>query len=249
MELATVLGLLIGFGGILIGNMIEGGRPAALLQEAAGIIVLSGTFGAVLVSSKMADVKLAMKLAKRTFFNQPDVKGPLLAEILECAKIARKESILQIEPRIEAMNDEFLRDVMRTVIDNVDINVMTEVFHTRMTAEEEKLQAGGKVWMDAGGFAPTIGIIGAVLGLIQVMSNLTDTSKLGAGIAVAFVATIYGVAFANLIFIPLANKIKKIVSDDMKVREMVLQGGIGIQTGLSPSILELKLKAFLEENR
>ena len=249
MEIATVLGLLIGIGGILLGNMIEGGRPAALLQEAAGIIVLSGTFGAVLVSSKIADVKLAFKLAKRAFFNQPHVRGPLLAEIIECAKIARKESVLMIEPRLERMNDEFLRDVMRTVVDNVDVNVITEVFHTRMTSEEERLNAGAKVWMDAGGFAPTIGIIGAVLGLIQVMSNLTDTSKLGAGIAVAFVATIYGVAFANLIFIPLANKIKKIVVDDMKAREMVLEGGVGIQAGLSPSVLELKLKAFLEENK
>ncbi|MBX2996226.1 MAG: flagellar motor protein [Bdellovibrionaceae bacterium] len=247
MEIATLLGLIIGIGGILLGNMIEGGHTAALVQGAALMIVVSGTFGAVLVSSKAEDVKMALRLAKRAFLKQNRAKGPLLAEILDCAKLARKESVLSLEPRIPNLSNEFLRDVMRTVVDSVDQKVMTEVFHTRMTSEEERLLAGAKVWMDAGGFAPTIGIIGAVLGLIHVMSNLADTSKLGAGIAVAFVATIYGVGFANLIFIPLANKIKKIVNEDMKVREMTLQGGLGIQAGLTPSLLELKLKAFLED--
>jgi len=248
MEAATWLGLLIGFGGILFGNFIEGGRNAALIQGASAIIVLSGTLGAVLVSSKIEDVKLALKLGKRVFRKLETDRGPLLAEILDCARMARKESILSIESRLPQIKDEFLRDVMRTVVDNVDPKVMSEVFETRVLAEEERLQAGAKVWSDAGGFSPTIGIIGAVLGLIQVMSNLTDTSKLGGGIAVAFVATIYGVAFANLLFIPLANKIKKLIHEDMKIREMALQGGMGIQGGLNPSLLELKLKAFLETN-
>lgn len=246
MEVATLLGLFLGIGGILFGNFIEGGRTAALVQEAAAIIVLSGTFGAVLVSSKFEDVKIALRLAKQAFMKSNFHRGPLLGEIVECARIARKETALAIEPRLPQIEDEFLRDVMRTVVDGVDAGVMSEVFHTRMHSEEEKLMAGAKVWADAGGFAPTIGIIGAVLGLIQVMSNLSDTSKLGAGIAVAFVATIYGVGFANLIFLPLSNKIKKIVSDSMKAREMALQGGLGIRAGLSPGVLELKLKAYLE---
>ena len=198
----VIIGLLIGFGGILLGNLIEGGHNSSLVQGSAGLIVLSGTIGAVIVSSKFDDVKLALRLARRTFKKDSPNRGPLLAQILDFSKLARKESILSLESRITELNDEFLRDVMRTVIDNVDANVMKEVFHTRMNAEEERLNNGAKVWSDAGGFAPTIGIIGAVLGLIHVMSNLSEPSKLGAGIGVAFVATIYGVAFANLVFIP-----------------------------------------------
>lgn len=246
MEAATWLGLIIGFGGILLGNLLEGGRNAALIQGASGMIVLCGTFGAVLVSSKIEDVRMAIRLARRAFVGSQIARGPVLAQIIEYAKIARKESVLLLEDRLGEIDDEFLKDVIRTVIDGVDAKVINEVFITRMEAEEEKLQAGAKVWTDAGGFSPTIGIIGAVLGLIQVMSNLTDTSKLGGGIAVAFVATIYGVAFANLLFLPLGNKIKKIIMDDMKFREMSLQGGLGIRGDLSPSVLELKLKAYLE---
>jgi chemotaxis protein MotA len=249
MEVATLLGLVIGFGGILLGNFVEGGRNAALIQGASALIVLSGTFGAVLVSSKFEDVKMALRLARRAFLKSEHVKGPMLAQIIDFAKTAKKESVLVLESRLSEINDEFLRDVMRTVVDGVDPKIMTEIFHTRISAEEERLQAGAKVWTDAGGFSPTIGIIGAVLGLIQVMSNLTDTNKLGGGIAVAFVATIYGVGFANLVFLPLGNKIKKLIMEDMKVREMALQAGLGIHSGLTASVLELKLKAFLESEK
>jgi len=245
----VITGLIIGFGGILIGNMIEGGHNGSLVQYSAGLIVLTGTLGAVIIGSKFEDIRLGLKLARRTFGKGGNERGPLLAKILDMAKLARKESPLSLEPKISEIDDEFLRDVMRTVVDNVDPNVMREVFHTRMNAEEEKLNSGAKVWADAGGFSPTIGIIGAVLGLIHVMSNLTDTSKLGTGIAVAFVATIYGVGFANLVFIPLSNKIKKVVHEDMQIREMSLQGGLGIQNGLNPSVLEMKLKAFLEADK
>jgi chemotaxis protein MotA len=246
MELATILGLVIGVGGILLGNILEGGHTAALVQGTAGLIVVSGTLGAVLVSSKMGDLKIAMKLGKRAFKAPDDERRELLGEIIECVKIARKESILSLEPRLPKIKDEFLRDVMRTVVDGVDSKVMSEIFETRMHGEEEKLMAGAKIWTDAGGFSPTIGIIGAVLGLIHVMSNLSDTSKLGAGIAVAFVATVYGVGLANLILLPLGNKTKKIIQDEMKTREMILQGGIALQSGLAPSLVELKLKAFIE---
>lgn len=249
MELATVLGLLIGFGGILLGNFIEGGHLIGLVQGAAGMIVLSGTVGAVLVSSKVEDVRLGLKLAKKAFQRPEISKGPLLAEIIECSKIARKENLLALEPRIAQLKDPFLQEVIRTVLDGVDEKTLVSVFHTRMSHEEENLLAGAKIWTDAGGFSPTIGIIGAVLGLIHVMGNLSDTSKLGAGIAVAFVATIYGVAFANLLFLPIGNKIKRIIQDHMKFREMALEGGLAILGGLSPGLTELKLKAFLESEK
>jgi chemotaxis protein MotA len=170
-----------------------------------------------------------------------------MSEILDCAKTARRESILAIEPKVNQMSDPFLQSVIRSVVDGVDPLIIRSIYEKQIELEEERLLAGAKVWMDAGGYSPTIGIIGAVLGLIQVMGNLTDTSKLGAGIAVAFVATIYGVGGANLIFIPLANKLKKHVATEMKMKEMILEGGLSILSGLSPSLIEIKLKAFMEK--
>jgi len=136
---------------------------------------------------------------------------------------------------------------MRHVVDGVDPKIIRELFEKHIEIEEEHLTNGVKVWGDAGGYSPTIGIIGAVLGLIHVMGNLSDTSKLGAGIATAFVATIYGVGFANLIFLPVAAKLKKCVNHDILIKEMVLEGGLCIQAGLSPTLTQVKLQPFVEK--
>ena len=247
MEMTTILGLLIGIGGILIGNIIEGGHLGSLVQGAAAIIVFSGTLGAVILSSKKRDLKLGLKMGREVFGEVDESRQRIiLDEILESAKIARKESILAIEAKISGMSDPFLKNVIQSVVDGVDPQIIRSIYEKQIDLEEEKLNAGAKIWMDAGGFAPTVGIIGAVLGLIHVMGNLSDTSKLGAGIAVAFVATIYGVASSNLIFIPIANKLKKRVQDEIRIKEMILEGGLAILSGLTPSLIDIKLKSFLE---
>jgi chemotaxis protein MotA len=244
----TLLGLLVGIGGILLGNVLEGGHLGSLVQGAALVIVLSGTFGAVLVSSNKDDLKLGFQLFKKAFQNKDSAESEdVLKEIMDCARLARKESILAIEARINQMKDPFLQNVMRTVVDGVDPNVVRDLFEKQINVEEERLMNGAKIWTEAGGYAPTIGIIGAVLGLIHVMGNLSDTSKLGAGIAVAFVATIYGVGFANLIFLPIGTKLKKWVAKEILVKEMILEGGLCIQSGLNPSLTEVKLKPFIEK--
>jgi chemotaxis protein MotA len=244
----TLLGLLVGIGGILLGNVLEGGHLGSLVQGAALVIVLSGTFGAVLVSSSKEDLKLGFALFKKAFQNKDTSDSEVvLKEIMECARLARKESILAIEARINQMRDPFLQNVMRTVVDGVDPHVVRDLFEKQINVEEERLMNGAKIWTEAGGYAPTIGIIGAVLGLIHVMGNLSDTSKLGAGIAVAFVATIYGVGFANLIFLPIGTKLKKWVAREILVKEMILEGGLCIQSGLNPSLTEVKLKPFIEK--
>lgn len=247
MQTTTLLGLIIGIGGILLGNFIEGGHMGSLAQGAAAIIVLLGTLGAVIVSSRKQDLELAWSIFKKTVSKKSDKKGEeTLNEIIECSRIARKETILSLEPRITTLKDPFLQNVLRSVVDGIDPKVIKEVFEKQITIEEEKLMAGAKVWIEAGGYAPTIGIIGAVLGLIHVMGNLTDTSKLGAGIAVAFVATIYGVGSANLIFLPIGNRIKKWVAEQIRYKEMILEGGLSIQAALPPHLTELKLKSYLE---
>jgi chemotaxis protein MotA len=248
MGMTTLLGLLVGIGGILLGNVLEGGHLGSLAQGAAAVIVLTGTFGAVMVSSRKEDLKLGFELLKKAFQNKrEDPSEEVLKEIMDCARLARKESILSIESRIAKMPDLFLQNVMRAVVDGVDPKILRDLFEKQIDLEEERLMSGAKIWTEAGGYSPTIGIIGAVLGLIHVMGNLSDTSKLGAGIAVAFVATIYGVGFANLLFLPIGTKLKKWVAKEVLVKEMILEGGLCIQSGLNPTLTEVKLKPFVEK--
>lgn len=248
MEMTTILGLLIGIGGIIAGNLIEGGHLGSLLQLPALIIVVSGTLGAVAISSRREDLTLGFEMFKSVFRkSDEEANAQIMNEIMDCARLARKESILSIEARIPSMKDPFMQNVMRTVVDGVDPNILRDLFEKQIDLEEERLMSGAKVWTEAGGYSPTIGIIGAVLGLIHVMGNLSDTSKLGSGIATAFVATIYGVAFANLIFLPIGSKLKKWVAQQVLVKEMILEGGLCIHAGLNPSLTEVKLKPFLDK--
>lgn len=249
MDFTTVLGLLIGIGGILLGNMIEGGHTSALIQGAAAIIVFLGTLGAVLVSSRATDLKLAMSLVRKAFVEDSERElERLLQQILDCSRTVKRESLLALEEKIKNMSNPYLKNALQSVVDGVDPKVLEDVFERQIEIEEDHLMAGAKVWTDAGGFAPTIGIIGAVLGLIHVMSNLSDTSKLGPGIAVAFVATIYGVGFSNLIFLPLGNKVKSKIQNDLKSHRMIVAGALGIQQGLSPALIDMKLRAFLSSS-
>lgn len=243
----ALMGLLLGIGGILFGNLLEGGHFESLLQGAAFIIVMCGTWGAVILSTKKEDFARGWKMI--SWVLKPEDQSSrqkAYAEIMDCARLARKESLLALEARSAHIQNKFLRNVIRAVADGIDPQVVRETFETQIVLEEKSLISGSKIWLDAGGFAPTVGIIGAVLGLIHVMGNLTDTSKLGSGIAVAFVATIYGVGFANLIFLPVGNRLKKKIHDEMAIKEMILEGGIAILKGLSPTMVELKLQGYLK---
>lgn len=249
MELTTIIGLLIGIGGIFVGNLLEGGHTSSLMQFTAGFIVLTGTVGATLVSSKQSHFKLGLQLLLQIFKDSSKEEIELkesLTEIVECTKIVKRESVVAIEPRISKIKNPFLRKVLRNVVDGIDPQITRDTFYTELDAEEETLMAGAKVWNDAGGFAPTIGILGAVLGLIHVMGNLTDTSKLGEGIAVAFVATIYGVGLANLVFLPFANKLKKYIEERMNNKKILLEGALLINSGLSSNIVGQRLTAYIE---
>ena len=247
MELTVIVGLIVGIGGILLGNIIEGGHIASLIQGAAAVIVLSGTAGAVIVSSKKRNLFEALSMAKNAFFTQDLQQSQLLNQIIDLARQSKKDSLLSLEPSVSSLKNSFLKDVIRAAVDGVEPALIRKIFEKKIQVEEELEMASAKVWVDAGGFAPTIGIIGAVLGLIHVMGNLSDTSKLGSGIAVAFVATVYGVGFANLVFLPLGARIKKSIEDESRLKEMMLEGGIGIAEGLNPALLEVKLKAYLED--
>jgi chemotaxis protein MotA len=244
MDLASIIGVILGLVAILGGNALEGGHLDSLMQLTAGLIVLGGTFGAVMYSNTMADIKTGLKYFGKTFFDSHTDMKKNLEEIIQCAQIAKKESILSLEKRLNTIENDFFRDAISAVIDGIDPNMVRDIFETRMQKEEDEISAGAKIWTDAGGFAPTIGIIGAVLGLIHVMGNLTDPSKLGSGIAVAFVATVYGVGSANLFFLPAGNKIKKKAHHQTAERQALLEGALMIGAGLNPKVVERKLRAY-----
>lgn len=250
MDFTTLLGLILGIGGILLGQALEGGHIGSIIQFTAAVIVFGGTFGAVLVGSPWRDVKTGLKLLKSAFIDgKGDNLEQIAKELVDAAQVARKESILALEKKLTQFSNPYMQVVFRFVIDGIDAKTMQEIFENEIYLEEERLNAGAKIFVDAGGYSPTIGIIGAVLGLIHVMENLSDTSKLGAGIAVAFVATVYGVGAANLIFLPIGSKLKRKIKNQLAVKEMVLTGALGIVGGLNPYIIEEKLRSYMDSDR
>lgn len=248
MDKSSWFGLLVGFGAIFLGNFIEGGHFGSLMQLTAGLIVLGGTIGAVMVSNPEEDLKKGLEMFRSAFRKEEKDHRfeRSLNEIVDCARLARKETLLGLEKKVNTLSDPFLARVIRNIVDGIDLQLVREMGEAEIDSEEEELMGAVKVWNDAGGFSPTIGIIGAVLGLIHVMGNLSDTSKLGGGIAVAFVATVYGVSFANLLFLPVANKLKKKVSKRMRERRTLLDGALLVGSTLNPSVIEQKMKSAQE---
>lgn len=244
-DAATIFGIIIGLGGILLGNALDGGHMGSLIQGTAALIVFGGTFGATLVSNAFADIKLAINMLSLAFREDNSAQMKKLAdEVVAIAQLARRESILVVETKLNTFTNPFMKNVFRYMIDGIEPETLRKIFETEIEIAEKKAMVGSKVWMDAGGYAPTIGIIGAVLGLIHVMANLSDTTALGRGIAVAFVATIYGVGSANLIFIPIATKIRARIKAQSEMKRMVLEGAIAISSGLNPYIIEEKMRSF-----
>lgn len=248
MNKSTWFGILVGFGAILLGNILEGGHTASLLQFTAAVIVLGGTAGAVMVSNPSRDLKKGLQLFKQAFGKEDEsTLEPSMTFLVDCARIARKEGLIVLEQRVARAPDPFVAKTLRNVIDGIDPQVIRGIAEAEIDHEEHELLNAAKIWTDAGGFAPTIGIIGAVLGLIHIMGNLSDTSKLGAGIAVAFVATVYGVGSANLLFLPVAGKLKKYILGKSKEKRALLDGVLLISTQINPMIIEQKLKASMNE--
>lgn len=245
MDILAVVGIVVGIGGILLGQVLEGGHIGSILQATAAFIVFGGTIGATLLSHPLPEIKVALKMLKLVFLNpKGDDTEKVIKELIDAAQIARKESILALEKRLGSFTNPYMQTIFRFVIDGVDPNTIKDIFESEIFLEQEHYGAGGKVWETAGGYAPTVGIIGAVLGLIHVMENLNDPSKLGSGIAVAFVATVYGVGGANLLFLPFGKRIARKIKAQAHMKEMILAGAIGIVSGMNPFIIEEKLRAY-----
>ncbi len=233
--------VILGLGSILLGNALEGGHIGSLIQATAGLIVFGGTAGATFLAITSAELRGAVGGVKKMFLGKAPDYSALVKEVAALAASARKEGILSLENQIPKIKNPFLAKNLRHIIDGYDPNVLKAIMEDQIHHTELEKAAIAKVFETAGGFSPTIGIIGAVLGLIHVMSNLSDSSKLGAGIAVAFVATVYGVGAANLFLIPMGGKMKKIGQAEMMEMEIIFIALCGIQEGLNPRVIEDRL--------
>ncbi len=244
MDIATIIGLVLGLGAVLGGAVLEGLHFNSLIQPTAALIVLGGTFGAAFISFPMSAATQAFKDLK-LLFTAPEKLEAVIPVILEFANKARKNGILCLEEDSKNSKEPFLRKALTLCVDGVEPKEVQDILEIDLATYEEHAKMSVEFFEAAGGYAPTIGIIGAVLGLIHVMSNLADVSKLGSGIAVAFVATIYGLVTANILCLPFATKIKMRIKNEMQRREMFVAGIIGIQQGSNPRFIEERLKSFL----
>jgi chemotaxis protein MotA len=243
-DLATILGLLIAVGAILGGLLFEGGKLGDVLQFTAAMIVMGGTMGAVMVATPLVVLIGAAKRLMGVFFDTSAPFGELIEELVGYATKARKGGLVGLEEDAQASSDLFLQKALILAVDGTDLQELRKMLEIDMALTEHHGEAEAKVFESAGGFAPTIGIIGAVLGLIQVMKNLANIDEVGHGIAVSFVATVYGVGAANLLFLPAAAKIKARIHLEVQRQEMILEAVSGIIEGLNPKLIRSKLEGY-----
>lgn len=248
MDIATIIGLILGFGAIIGGQVLEGGQLSAIIQGTAAIIILGGTMGATFVSFPLGYILQAAKDVKKVFKPPQTNHENIIKDIIGYAAKARKNGLISLEQESQNIKDVFIKKGISLVVDGIDPQKLRETMETELSAFEEHSKISAEVFEAAGGYAPTIGIIGAVLGLIHVMENLSDSSKLGSGIAVAFVATIYGLITANIICLPMGSKLKHRLKEELLIKQMVIEGLIAIQNGENPHFIEQRLRSYLQHN-
>jgi len=245
MDLSTILGILAGFGSLVIGYLLEGGSVGSLGGLSAAIIVFGGTAGAVMASFPLSDLKHLPKWLKIAFTSQSFGTLEAYETLVRFAEKARREGLLSLEQELETVTDRFTRQGMQLVIDGTDPEITQEILESNIAVLEKRHKVGVSVFEAAGGYSPTLGIIGTVMGLVMVLGNLSDPEALSHSIAAAFIATLYGVASANLLWLPIATKLKMKDKAEVSAMEMVLDGILSIQAGENPSILKEKLKTHV----
>jgi chemotaxis protein MotA len=247
MDKASIGGAFLAVAGIVAGLLIEGGNIGQILQPTAALIVFGGTLGAVLLQFPLTTVVAAFRSLAHLFAAPQTQDAQIIRLLVTFANKARRQGVVSLDNDLAGIQDPFLKQAVMLAVDGTepaDLRKIMRVSLDSMTEDEERLPA---VFESAGGFSPTIGILGAVLGLIQVMQHLEDIQGVGRGIAVAFVATIYGVGIANLFFLPFAGKMRIRIRDGHRRREMMLEGVISILEGMNPRMLEIKLNGFVDE--
>ena len=249
MKANSAIGIGVGIGCLLLSMLMEGGNPAALISIPALIVVVGGTFAATFASTTVAQMKLVPALYRKAFQgNDVDERGTIDL-MVSLAEQARREGLLALEKQLDRVEDPFLRNGVQLVVDGTDSELVRAILLSEIDGMAERHRGNVRVFATAGGFAPTLGIIGTVLGLVHVLENLSTPSLLGHSIAGAFIATLYGVGSANLVFLPVGNKLKELSGAELAYRDMQLEAVLSIQAGDNPRLLREKLEAFLEPAR
>jgi chemotaxis protein MotA len=247
MDKSSVFGLALALGGIFLGLFLEGGSILQIVQPTAAMIVFGGTLGAVMIQFPLRVVIAATLRLGQVFVDTSKDPNVVIQEIVGYAQKARKDGIVSLDHELDKVSDPFLRKSLMLAVDGTEPEEIRKMMELELDNQSEHEEHLPRVFESAGGFAPTIGIIGAVLGLIQTMQHLDNISEVGRGIAVAFVATIYGVGSANLFFLPVSGKIKIRIRQEQVLREMMLEGVISILEGMNPRMLETMLLGFFAE--
>jgi len=243
-DVLSLLGLVVAVGAILLGNFLEGGHADSLIQLTAFVIVTGGTLGAVMVQTPLATFFRAWRLLPWIIHPPSMQLREMVSKVTLWSNVARREGLLGLETVAENESQEFARKGLQLLVDGNEPELIREIMEVELLATEQRDMDAARVFEGMGGYAPTIGIIGAVMGLIHVMDNLADPAQLGGGIAVAFVATIYGVGMANLVLLPVANKLKAVIRRRSTFLEMLIEGVAAIAEGENPRTIEIKLKGY-----
>ena len=249
MDFGSLLGIGLALAGIVGGQILEGGYFGSLLQSAAFLIVLGGTAGAVITQFPGQVFARGLRMIRWIVSPPPFEPKRMISDILRWSQSARQEGLLSLEQQATRAGNRFARKGLQLLVDGVEANKLRDIMEVEIASYEEYHRQAARIWEAAGGYAPTIGILGAVLGLIHVMENLSDPARLGSGIAVAFVATIYGVGLANLIFLPIANKLKMLIARQVLAREIMVDGLVLIALGENPRLIEERLRGFVDDSR
>lgn len=245
MDLTTILGLVIGIGALLLSVILEGGHLTSLFSVPAFVMIAGGTIGATAIGFTVEELKTVPTLMRIAFKDEKHDVRSLIATLVTFAEKARREGLLALEEDLNAIEDKFLKKGMQLVIDGTDAELVRSIMETELAFIQERHHKGASIFDAAGGYAPTMGIIGTVMGLVHVLGNLSDTESLGPAIATAFLATLYGIFSANILFLPIAGKLKNRSAHQVLVYEVTLEGILSVQAGDNPRIVEEKLEAFL----
>lgn len=248
MDILSIIGIILAFAAVLGGNFIEGGHISALFNLPAGLIVIGGTIGAAILHTSLPNVSRACKIIFWVFSPPRHNVKAAADKIINWSMTARKEGLLGLEAIVDAEKEYFSKKGLRLLVDGTEPDAIRRAMEVDLYLVEQRDLQAARFYECMGGYAPTIGIIGAVMGLIHVMRNLADPSQLGSGIATAFVATIYGVGLANLLFLPIASKLKGIVLQQYQFNEMIVEGVVAIAEGENPRAIEMKLQGYLEHS-
>ncbi|MGE5396017.1 MAG: flagellar motor protein [Chitinophagales bacterium] len=245
MDLTTLLGLLIAFAGLIGGFVLEDGTVGQLVQKTAAMIVLGGTIGATVISFSLEELKTVPRFLKKIFTDKKVDLAETVDKLVETADKARREGLLSLESQLAEIDNDFLQRGLQLVIDGTDPELTRNMLEMEIGAYETREKVGMEIFSAAGGYGPTMGIIGTVMGLVQVLSNMSEPEKLAGAIAVAFIATLYGISTANLLWLPFSSKIKVKCARDVNHMELVLEGILSIQAGENPRVIKEKLMTFL----